>query len=99
MRRRTCVVLGLVVSSALCVAATIYLISVGARLDTQTTPLSPAQTYLSGGSLILGVVGLAVFLGLALRRADPRSATGSANRSDGSADRTERADRSVRQPG
>lgn len=73
MRRRTYVVLGLVVSSALCVAATIYLIAVGARLDTQTTPLSPAQTFLSGGSLILGVVGLAVFLGLAFRRADPRA--------------------------
>jgi membrane protein implicated in regulation of membrane protease activity len=65
---RSQIVLGLVVSSALCIAATVYLVAVGARIDTQTTPLSPVETYLSAGGLLAGVSGLAVFLGLALRR-------------------------------
>ncbi|WEO76347.1 hypothetical protein BJQ94_13360 [Cryobacterium sp. SO2] len=75
MNHRAFVVLGLVVSSALCVAATVYLIILGARVDTQITPLSPAETYLSAGGLITGVFGLAVFLGLALRPPVPPAPT------------------------
>ncbi|MGY4857654.1 hypothetical protein [Cryobacterium sp. AP23] len=71
MKRRTLIVIGLVLSSVLCVAATAYLVALGARIDTQTIPLSPGQTYLGGGGLILGVLGLAWCLGLALRRGDP----------------------------
>ena len=71
MKRRTLIVLGLVVSIVLCVAATAYLIAVGARIDTQTIPLSPGQTYLGGGGLIVGVLGLAVCLGLVLRPTEP----------------------------
>jgi hypothetical protein len=70
VKRRTFIVLGLVVSTALCAAPTIYLIAVGARTTTQVTPLSPTQTYLTGGGLFIGVLGLAVCLGLALRRTD-----------------------------
>jgi hypothetical protein len=85
--QRVVVVLGLVVSSALCIAATTYLISVGARINTQTIPLSPGQTYVGVGGLFLGVVGLALFLGLALRRADAAPARCPARR------------RAARQPG
>jgi hypothetical protein len=71
VKRRTLIVIGLVVSCVLCVAATAYLVALGARIDTQTVPLSPGQTYLGGGGLILGVLGLAWCLGLALRRVEP----------------------------
>jgi membrane protein implicated in regulation of membrane protease activity len=74
VKRRTSIVLGLVLSIALCAAATSYLVAVGARIATQVVPLSPAETYFTCGGLLVGVLGLAVFLGLALRRADPAAA-------------------------
>jgi hypothetical protein len=71
VKRRTLVLLGLVLSGVLCVTAAGYLVAVGARLDTQVDPLSDTETYLTGGALIVGVMGLAMCLGLALRPVVP----------------------------
>lgn len=73
MTHRSSVMLGLIVSATLCLAATVYLVAVGARLDSQTLPLSPVQIYLGAGGLLAGVSGLALFLGLALRAPDRRT--------------------------
>jgi hypothetical protein len=62
---------GLAVSCATLVAATLYLISVGAAMDTVEAPLTPAETLWGGGGLILGAMGAAVFLGLLLRPEAP----------------------------
>jgi hypothetical protein len=71
VKRRTFVVLGLILSGLLCAAATVYLVAVGARLDTQVTPLSETEAYLAGGALIVGVLGMALSLGLVLRPVAP----------------------------
>jgi hypothetical protein len=71
VKRRTFVLLGLILSGLLCATATVYLVAVGARLDTQVTPLSQTETYLTGGALIVGVLGMAVTLGLVLRPVAP----------------------------
>ncbi|MEC5184761.1 hypothetical protein RCH12_002231 [Cryobacterium sp. MP_3.1] len=71
MNRPSAAVIGLVVSAALCVGFTGYLIHVGLRPDALSGFATPAEIYLGGGGLLAGVLGLAVFLGLVLRPAEP----------------------------
>ena len=71
MKRQSAAVIGLVVSAGLCVGFTGFLISVGLRLDALSGFATPAEIYLGGGGLLAGVLGLAVFLGLVLRPAEP----------------------------
>ncbi|POH62551.1 hypothetical protein C3B61_17040 [Cryobacterium zongtaii] len=71
MKRPSAAVIGLVVSAGFCVGFTGYLIYVGLRPDAPSGFATPAEIYLGGGGLLAGVLGLAVFLGLVLRPAEP----------------------------
>ena len=71
MKRQSAAVIGLVVSAGLCVGFTGFLISVGVRLDALSGLATPGEIYLGGGGLLAGVLGLAMFLGLVLRPAEP----------------------------
>lgn len=70
MKRQSAAVIGLVVSAGLCVGFTGLLISIGLRMDALTGFATPAEIYLGGGGLLVGVLGLAMFLGLVLRTAE-----------------------------
>jgi len=74
MKRQRIDLIGLVVSAALCVGSTGYLIAIGLRLDALSGFANAAQMYLGGGGLLAGVLGLPVFLGLVLRPAAPSRA-------------------------
>jgi hypothetical protein len=71
VKRRPVLMVGLVLCGTLFLAAVIYLVSVGAGVDTVSSPLTPTETYLGGGGLLAGASGLAVTLGLLLRPAEP----------------------------
>jgi hypothetical protein len=70
MKRQSAAVIGLVVSAGLCVGFTGFLISIGLRMDALSGFATPAEIYLGGGGLLVGVLGLAMFLGLVLRTAE-----------------------------
>jgi hypothetical protein len=69
--RRPLLKLGVLLSCASLLAASWYLIAIGAGTHTRAAPMSPAETYLIGGGLLAGALGLAVCLGLLLRREAP----------------------------
>lgn len=72
MKRQSAAVIGLVVSAGLCVGFTGFLIAIGLRMDALSGFATPAEIYLGGGGLLVGVLGLAMFLGLVLRTAEPQ---------------------------